>query len=175
MLRLVTLLVCACACSGCFLIAYPVVSLAEDVRGRLHNGRVAVAGVVTDSSGRPLVEGTTIMYVHSVRVTGIESLESGSAKVDEDETARSIGTSFDLKFNDIYQVDLLFRHAGFADVRQRYRLVGDLWILGCGGDDRFDRTVVGPSPLIERAAVIRMKAVPAGGERPDSVYVWPGN
>ena len=76
------------------------------------------------------------MYVRSVRVTGIESLESGSAKVEEDETARAIGTSFDLKFNDVYQVDLLFRHAGFTDVRQRYRLAGDLWFLGNGREDR---------------------------------------
>ena len=168
MVRLVALLMCACSCGGCFFV------LSEDARGRAYNGRVVVAGVVTDADGNR-IDGATTVYVHSVRVTGIESLESGAAKVEREDRSLTIGSSFEVEFPDVYQVDLLFRHAGLSDVRRRYRLKGDLWLLDNGRDDWFDRTVVGPSPLVERGTVIRMTPSPSGSERPDGVYVWPRN
>jgi hypothetical protein len=172
MLRLLTLLVCACSCGGCFLIQYPVISVVEDVRGRSHNGRIEVAGVVTDASGKRL-EGTTTVYVRTVRVTGIESLESGAAKVKREERTEGVGASFDFEFPDVYQVDLLFRHPGFSDVRRRYRLTGDLWLLGAPRDDWFDQIVTGSSPLVARPEVVPMTGQPPGRAGPGSVYVWP--
>ena len=172
MLRFLTLLACACSCGGCLLIEYPVVSAAEDVRGRSHNGRIEVAGVVTDAKGKPL-DGATTVYVRTVRVTGVESLESGAAKVERKERTDLVGPSFDFHFPDVYQVDFLFRHPGYRDVRRRYRLKGDLWLLGNTRDDWFDAMVTGSSPLVARPTVIPMPAQPPGGDQPGSVYVWP--
>ena len=131
----------------------PVGVVGNGIMASVENGRIALAGEVTDETGLPL-SGVSMRVIYSRLVTF--DLGDDSPVFWEEATSRDVDGTFSLNLSNTHTVRLQFTNGGFENREYHYELVRR---GGWPQDTRPATTqpVYGPAPIVEPKLRVVMK------------------